>query len=654
MVLDRMIFDQSVCTDLSQSCQKEWLETNGLGGYASSTIAGMSTRRYHGLLVAALQPPSSRLLLLSKVEERLLVDGQPHELSTNQYPGTVYPEGFLLQREFRLDPWPKWLFAVEDVVLEKSVFMIHGENSTVLLYRILQGGHRDLHLELRPLIAYRDHSGLAQANNNINREVLKEDDGVSLRPYEGLPCLFLSHSSAEIFGGSGWYYRLEYQHERERGSGFHEDLFNPCCLRFQLETGNAALIASTQPHDARKVDELAAREAKRRAAVTSCSDCTDPFVRSLSIAADQFVVSKDAAMRTILAGYPWFSDWGRDAMISIPGLTLVTKRYEDARIILQTFADYCDQGMIPNYFDDRTGTPTYNSADATLWFFHAAREFVRHTNDYSFARRLYVKLTEILRWHLQGTRFNIKVDRDGLLSCGEPGITWMDVKLVDRAVTPRVGKPVEIQALWYNALRILEHFAEEFGDIRQRDDCSALAACATESFNRMFWNPQAECLFDCITEGTPDPSMRPNQILAVSLPFSMLSESRMSSVVNAVTRELLTSYGLRSLSPADPLYHGNYAGNAWQQDEAYHQGTVWPWLLGPYITARMRVSGGSPEACTELKALLSNLKDHLKDGGLGSISEVFDGDPPHAPGGCIAQAWSVAEILRVLIEVLPG
>jgi predicted glycogen debranching enzyme len=646
---------QSVCTDFGQAAAKEWLETNSLGGYASSTIAGLNTRRYHGLLIAALEPPTSRVVLLSKVEERLLVDGHPHELSTNQYPGTLFPDGFLFQREFRLDPWPTWILACGDVVLEKSIFMVQGENTTVLSYRVLEGSRRELHLEIRPLVAFREHHNLAQANAVFSRELDSGSDWVSIAPYEGMPRLYLAHSGAEIARGAEWYYRFEYQQERDRGLGFHEDLYNPCCFRFRLRSGSASLIASTQRKDPAQVETMKMSERALRDQECQPPGGSDPFFGALLPAARQFVVQREPGKRTILAGYPWFSDWARDALIAFPGLILSTRRYQDARLILGTMAGDCDRGMLPNCFAPPGRQPFYNSVDSSLWLFNAVYAYVRHTDDYAFIRdNLYATLMDIIQWYIRGTRYNIKVDEDGLLTAGVPGLqlTWMDAKLGEQVVTPRMGKPVEVEALWYNALKVMEHLASRFGDGFHQEQCSLHAARAAASFNRFFWNPGAHCLYDCITDGVPDSSMRPNQILAVSLPFSMLSEAGMVQVVDAVTRELLTPFGLRSLSPADPRYHGTYSGNVKQRDEAYHQGTVWAWLMGPYISARLRSGGGTPQLRSELRGLLSSLQEHLLQAGVGSISEIFDGDAPHAPRGCIAQAWSVGELLRVLAEDL--
>jgi predicted glycogen debranching enzyme len=372
-------------------------------------------------------------------------------------------------------------------------------------------------------------------------------------------------------------------------------------------------------------------------------------------AADQFIVRRGENLSTIIAGYPWFTDWGRDTMIAFTGLVLVPRRFDEARKILLAFSRYSDRGMLPNRFPDAGEVPEYNTVDATLWYFQAIFAYITYTEDYAFVHEhLYAILGDMIQWHIQGTRFSIRMDDDGLLGAGEPGVqlTWMDARVGDEVITPRIGKPVEIQALWFNALKIMEHFSREFGEPENEKRYANLGARVRRSFNQQFWNVKQNCLYDVVAENVPDTSIRPNQILAVSLPFSMLSRSRMKGVVEAVTRELLTPFGLRSLSPKDPRYQGDYAGDQNRRDRAYHQGTVWAWLMGPYVTARVRVAGSTARARRATAGLLGRMHEHLEDAGLGSISEIFDGDPPYEPRGCIAQAWSVAEWLRASVEDL--
>jgi predicted glycogen debranching enzyme len=654
-------FNQETCGDLDAALRREWLETNGIGGFASSTIISLNTRRYHGLLVAATKPPVGRLVLLSKLEETLLIDGQPFELSANRYPGVVHPQGFRYLKQFRLDPFPVFTYEVEGVEIEKTVFMIYGENSTVVQYQLTKNhppeSPKNLRLEIRPLTAFRDYHNTTHENGSLNRDVEVGPGLAAVAPYRGLPTLYFAHNAAELQKTGDWYRNFEYDAERERGLDFAEDLFNPFVLRFDLRPGVPAnLIASTRQREAGQAAECRQAETVRRHNAEMASPINDSFVRTLAAAADQYIVSR-GDQKTVIAGYHWFSDWGRDTMIALPGLTLPTGEYEVARSILRTFAKHVDQGMLPNRFPDAGETPEYNTVDATLWFFEAARAYLAYTGDLAFVRdELYPVFSDIISWHARGTRYGIKVDSSGLLSSGEPGVqlTWMDAKVGDWVVTPRRGKPVEIQALWYNALCIMEDLARRFGDQAGQKLYRDMATVAGSSFNRLFWNENAGCLYDVVNGAPPDASIRPNQIFAVSLPHSILSPERAQAVVEKVKEHLLTPYGLRTLAPSDPQYRGRYTGGPTERDGAYHQGTVWPWLLGPFITAYVKVQGDSEAARRQAAEWLAPIQDHLADGGLGHISEILDGDPPQRPCGCIAQAWSVGEVLRALVEDVHG
>ena len=654
-------FKQELCPALEAALSREWLETNGLGGFASATIIGLNTRRYHGLLVAATKPPVGRFVLLSKLEEVLYVEGQAFDLSANQYPGTVHPQGFRYLKQFRLDPFPVFTYEVEGIEIEKSVFMIHGENSTVIHYELRKNNHpespKNLRVEIRPLIAFRDYHGTTHENGAINAGVEERSGSVSVTPYRGLPSLYLAHNAVELNKTGYWYRNFEYDAERERGLDFQEDLFNPLVLRFDLRFDlQASIIASTAQRDVAEVIEYRQNEITRRRKAVMSSPVLDVFGQTLAAAADQYVVSR-GEHKTVIAGYHWFSDWGRDTMIALPGLTLPTGKHEIARSMLRTFAKHVDQGMLPNRFPDAGETPEYNTVDATLWFFEAARGYLAYTGDLEFVRsELYSVFADIISWHVRGTRYGIKVDPSGLLSSGEQGVqlTWMDAKVGDWVVTPRRGKPVEIQALWYNALCIMEELAGRLGDEAGQKRYRNMAAVANWAFNRLFWNEESGCLYDVINGGAPDPAIRPNQIFAVSLPHSMVSAERAKSVVEKVCEHLLTPYGLRSLAASDPQYRGHYTGGPAERDGAYHQGTVWPWLMGPFIAAYVKVNGDSDDARRQADEWLVPLRDHLGEAGLGHISEIFEGDPPHRPCGCIAQAWSVAEILRAYLEDVKG
>ena len=622
-----------------QSGRREWLETNGIGGFASSTEAGLNARRYHGLLVAATRPPVGRMVLLSKLEETIVAGGRRIELSTNRYPGAIHPQGHQYLKEFRREPFPVFVYEIDGLEVEKSVFMVYGENTTVVEYRV-RGG--ECVLELRPLLAFRDYHATAHENGAIRGAPRVAPGLVVCSPYEGCPDLYLGHNGANAAATGHWYRNFEYAMEQERGLDFREDLFNPVCLRFDLRGGaGATVVASTVERRAGEAPDLRAAEIRRRSQG-----------QPLRAAADQFVVRR-GEQSTVIAGYHWFSDWGRDTMIALPGLTLATGRYDDARAILLAFAAAADRGMLPNRFPDAGESPEYNTVDATLWFFEAVRAFAARTGDYEFVRKhLYGAMAEIVDWHQRGTRYGIRVDRDGLLLAGEPGaqLTWMDAKIGDWVVTPRHGKPVEIEALWYNALKVMEDLAGRFDDGAQAR-YGELAGRARGSFVPLFWNDAAGCLYDVVNGEERDASIRPNQVFAASLCHTMLSRAQARSVVAVVERELLTPYGLRSLSPGDPRYRGRYEGDPFSRDSAYHQGTVWPWLMGPFLTAYRNAYGRSAKTRRQAARWLEPLRCYMAGEGGGQIPEVFDGDAPHRAGGCFAQAWSVAEVLRVVEEL---
>ena len=630
-------FERETWSDLEVALRREWLETNGLGGFASSTIVGLNTRRYHGLLVAATKPPVGRLVLLSKLEETLLIDGRRFDLSANRYPGVIHPQGFNYLKQFRLDPFPVFTYEVEGIEFEKSVFMIQGENSTVIQYELRRNNRPDvpknLRLEIRPLIAFRDYHSTTHKNGAISPAVQERSALATVTPYQGLPDLHLAHNAIDLGKTGDWYCNFEYDAERERGLDCSEELFNPFTLYFDLRLHRqASIIASTEQRDVTQAVEYRRAEITRRRKALVASPIEDGFAQSLAAASDQYLVSRGDE-KTVIAGYHWFGDWGRDTMIALPGLTLPTGKYDVARSVLRTFAKHVDRGMLPNRFPDAGETPEYNTVDAALWFFEAARAYLAYTHDLEFVRdELYPVFADIISWHTRGTRYGIKVDSSGLLASGELGVqlTWMDAKVGDWVITPRRGKPVEIQALWYNALCIMEDLASRFGSEAAQKRYRHMAAVAQWSFNRLFWNEKLGCLYDVVNGGPPDPSIRPNQIFAVSLPHGMLRQDRARRVVEKVEEHLLTPFGLRTLAPSDPLYRGHYTGGPKERDGAYHQGTVWPWLLGPFITAYIKVNGESEEARHQAQAWLSPLESHLTDAGLGHISEISKGTRPIA------------------------
>jgi len=633
---------------------REWLETNGLGGYASSTLSGANTRRYHGLLVAALQPPVGRVVLLNKLEESLMVEGERYELSANFYPGTVYPDGHRYLTAFRLDPFPVFTYSVAGVEIEKSIFMLYGRNITVVQWRIMGKSVRPMGLEVRPMASFRDFHALTRVNTMANTTLLQKPGWASLRMNDLLPALHFAHDAAALEEKQFWFYNLEYPVEQERGLEHQEDLFSPCTFQYELNNTQpvATLIASDTPVSVSDAEALRTAEIKRRKSLVNKIPLGDTFQRELTLAADQFIVQRGTS-KSVIAGYHWFCDWGRDTMIALHGLTLTTGRSDDARAILETFAAHLDQGMLPNRFSDHGGAPEYNTVDATLWFFNAVHSYCDVTSDKQFIKSIYSKLVEVMDWHVRGTRHGIRVQDDGLLCAGEPGVqlTWMDAKVGDWVVTPRNGKPVEVQALWFNALKIMESFATTLKKKTDQERFRGMADKAEQSFTKAFWNESKQCLYDLVNDDHRDDSVRPNQVFALSLPWPLVTGDQAAKVLEKVERELLTPFGLRTLSPSDAHYKGVFTGNMMERDSAYHQGTVWPWLIGAYLEAHFRVRGATPETIAHAQRVLIPLERSLQATTPGQLPEVFNGDAPHTPGGCMAQAWSVAEVLRSVVQI---
>ena len=647
-------FGREICCDLAIAEKREWLVTNGIGGFASGTVAGVQTRRYHGLLVAALHPPLGRTVLLSVVAENVDYDGREYVLSTCRWAdGSVAPEGYRLIENFRLDgTTPVWTYACADALLEKRTWMEQGANTTYVSYKVSRAS-RPVILTIRAFVNYRDYHSSTHAGD-WRMSIQPVERGLRIVAFEGATPLFLLSSAGTATPEHEWYYNFGLDAERYRGLEDREDHLLAGTFRVQLTTGEAVtFVASTEPAaDLDGETALLARQTHEQSLLDTWSTQwpeqeAPTWMRQLVLAADQFIVNRpladDPDGRSVIAGYHWFGDWGRDTMISLPGLTIATGRHEIAARILRTFARFVDRGMLPNVFPDAGQTPGYNTADAALWYFDTVRQYVDATNDLELLQELYPKLEAIIDAHLSGTRFHIHLDvQDGLLHAGEPGVqlTWMDAKVGDWVVTPRIGKPVEINALWLNAVTSMTKFARLVG--RKAAGYCYLAKRAKAGFAR-FWNPSTQCCFDVLDgPNGNDPTIRPNQILAVSLPESALTQEQQRAVVDICTRRLLTSYGLRSLAPDHPQYKGRYGGTPFDRDASYHEGTVWAWLLGPYALAHLRVCGDPDQAMR----ILEPMADHLRIHGLGTVSEIFDGDAPFHPRGCIAQAWSVAEILR--------
>jgi predicted glycogen debranching enzyme len=652
-----MEFGREICGNLDIAASREWLVTNGIGGYASGTVAGLLTRRYHGLLVAALQPPLGRTLLLAKLDETVLYGDGFYSLYTNRWAdGTIDAHGYQNIEYFSLEGTvPLWRFAVADALLEKRIWMQQAANTIYVQYT-LRRATQPLKLTLKAIANYRDYHSDTHNYNDWQMSIEQVEQGICVSAYPDAVPIYLLTDRASASPAHNWYYNFDLAVERYRGLSDKEDHLHAATFEVTLNLGESlTFVASTH-----KQPELNGEAALKHRHTLEQKliglwksnrplNAADPpaWVNHLVLAADQFIVDRsvpeDPQGKTIIAGYPWFSDWGRDTMISLPGLTLATGRPEIARSILRTFARHVDQGMLPNRFPDAGQTPEYNTVDATLWYFEAIRAYYNATEDNDLLMELFPVLTDIINWHCRGTRYNIHLDAtDGLLYAGEKGVqlTWMDAKVGDWVVTPRIGKPIEVNALWYNSLRTMAKFARLIGKPHQ--EYEAMADRAQIRFAR-FWNQQTGSCYDVLdTPNGDDPSVRPNQIFAVSLPESPLTPAQQKAVVDICGQMLLTSHGLRSLASNHPQYQGKYGGNQYQRDGAYHQGTVWGWLLGSFVTAHLRVYKNPKQA----RQFLQPMANHLIAHGIGSLSEIFDGDAPMTPRGCIAQAWTVAEVLR--------
>lgn len=653
-------------SDLKIAASREWLVTNGIGGYAAGTVAGLLTRRYHGLLVAALKPPLERTLLITKLEETVHYNGEVFDLATNQWAdGSIKPQGYRFIEQFKLEgSVPCWHYACADALLEKRVWMQQGENTTYVYYQLSRGSS-PVALSIKALINYRDHHSQTHTSQ-WQMQTQSVAQGTRIMATDTATPFYLRVSQGGLVTQHDWYQGFELDLEQYRGLDDQDNHLHITTLEVVLTPGDSlTVVASTQPHanldGASALLERRFYEETIRGELQTMPTTTPlpPWIEQLAIAADQFIVERplveDPEGKTIIAGYPWFGDWGRDTMISLPGLTLSTGRPRIAKTIIRTFARYLDQGMLPNVFPEVGKLPEYNTVDAILWYFEAIRLYTAVTEDMDLLRELFPILVRVIDWHRQGTRYQIHVEGDGLLYAGELGtqLTWMDAKIEDWVVTPRTGKPIEVNALWYNALRTMERFAQQLGQPQQV--YREMAQLMLEGFQR-FWQPTRGYCADVLDgpEGD-DLTLRPNQIFAVSLPLvagaadypALLTTEQQKAVVESCSRYLLTSHGLRSLSPDDPQYQGTYGGDQVQRDSRYHQGTVWGWLLGPYIQAHYRVYKNAEQALS----LFNPMANHLHAHGLGSISEIFDGDPPFYPRGCFAQAWSVAEVLRAWMDL---
>jgi predicted glycogen debranching enzyme len=654
-------FGREICGDLAAAESREWLVTNGIGGYASGTIAGSQTRRYHGLLVAALDPPVGRTQLVSAIDEIVHYAAADFSLATHRWAsGAVDPQGFLLIEDFHLEgSSPVWIYAFADALLEKRVWMRPGENTTCIQYTLVRGSSA-LEMDLKVLVNYRDFHSLTHAGGwRMNIELVEQ--GVKVLAFDGAAPFYLKGTRGTCEPRHEWYLGCYYAAETERGLNDREDRLFAAVFGTRLEVGSSVtFLATTEAAALPDVETARAERANQDVKLfqewqelnQALAEEAPSWLWQLILAADQFVVKRnlpeDPTGRSIIAGYHWFGDWGRDTMIALPGLTLATGRADVAKQILLAFSRYVDAGMLPNNFPDAGGKPEYNTVDAALWYFEAIRQYFGATQDAVTLQKLFPVLVGMIDAHLEGTRYNIHVDpADGLLYAGAPGVqlTWMDAKIGDWVVTPRTGKPVEISALWINALETMAEFSRLLKKPSQTYE--KLAAKAKGNFQK-FWNADRNCCFDVIDSPGigNDASLRPNQVFAVSLPASPLTPEQQKAVVDVCARHLLTSHGLRSLAPGEPGYAGHYGGSPRDRDAAYHQGTVWGWLLGPFAISHYRVYHDRDAALR----FLEPLGRQVYASGIGTLSEIFDGDAPFTPRGCIAQAWTVAGILHAWTE----
>jgi predicted glycogen debranching enzyme len=646
-----LILGRYTCGNWQPASSHEWLVTNGLGGFACGTVAGANTRRYHGFLMASLRPPVERTLLVAKVDLAVEYLGGHTELAANEFgDGTIDPKGLIHLESFAVqDGIPTWRYAVADALLEQRIFMAPGANTSYLSLELLRAS-APLHAVFKPFVTYRDYHSHGRGARPFRLQAA--GDSCTVQAFDGARPYRLILAGGEFAAAGTWYWNFRHRVEAERGLDALEDLWMPGTFGTPLVPHQPAFLVATAEEQAPMAgpEVFEALRLRSRRLTGALPKPAPGWIQALALASDQFIVQRgdrSAGASSVIAGYPWFADWGRDTMIALPGLATALGRYDVAAGILRTYAGFVDRGMLPNRFPDGGEAPEYNTADATLWLFNALRDYLEAKRDPALVNELFPTLLAIIHAHAEGTRFGIQVDPlDGLLRAGEPGsqLTWMDAKHGDQAFTPRIGKPVEINALWLNALDLTARLAGYLRNDAEQRFCQGLLERGGAGFGR-FWNQERGCLFDVIdvNGGTErDAAMRPNQILAVALPYCTLTDEQMRAVVECCARELLTSHGLRSLALEDPAYLGGYSGGPAERDAAYHQGTVWSWLLGPFARAHFRVYGDARLAQT----FLAPIAQHVNSACVGSVSEIFDGDAPHTARGCFAQAWSVAEILR--------
>jgi len=669
-------------SDLEKALKTEWLVTNGLGGYASSTVLGVNTRKYHGLLVAAFNPPVDRRVLLTRLDEEVQVNKKTYLLGANELRDRGFqPEGYHYLADFSLAPLPTFAYKVDEgIQLKKTVFMPCGKNATVVIYEASNASEDDVLVSVVPLVNSRHFQSVTEKDAATQGFTQKpSSQGVTVQPPPASPLSStqtLLSAEGRYKAGRGEWIETFLRVDASRGESSLDNSYKLGAFEFHVaprqnkkfsviavggkNENDTQNVLSALYKNSKGIDELYIAELKRREEFLNdfqkrYSDVqVEDWLKWLILATDTFIVERQSTQtKSVIAGYHWFEDWGRDSLISLPGLTLVTGRFTDARQILLTFKRYCSKGVIPNRFPDSAGDkPVYNTVDSTLWYFDSVLQYLKYTNDLRFIREeLWSTLEAIIENHVKGTVFNIHVDQDSLVSHG-PQLTWMDAAPYGKPVTPRDGKAVETQALWYNALKTMQLLATRFGETEKAQEYRSMAEKTRKGFTEKFWNPEKNCLFDVVNDGLRDSSLRPNQIIAVSLDFTMLDSVEARQIVETVQKRLWGVYGLKTLSDDDPRYKGRCRGDWMQRDNAYHNGTVWPWLLGPFVKAFLKLKTHEAEwRSFAFKNFLQPLfQEEIFQAGLGTVSEVFDGDPPHEPNGCIAQAWSVAEPFRAYVE----
>jgi predicted glycogen debranching enzyme len=676
--LPKMRVGPKVLSDINEALRREWIVTNGLGGYASSTVLGINTRKYHGLLVAALNPPVNRWVMLTKLDEEIKIKNKTYALGSNEFKDVIYPERTRFLSSFSLNPLPTYNYNMEDVSLQKTVFMPYGKNATIVIYEVSNPLEEELSINVSPLVNSRHIYHVTDKNRLAWRFVQKHlDNGVVITPSVPLSSLILSSDNGVSFEKESWWVEnVFFRTDATRNESSVDNYFRPGYFQFSVgpkikRRFYVLAVAGKNEEEAHKsfstfgtgmedIDLLHSQELERRENLLRMfreyyQDLEmEDWLKWLIQAADSFVVKRASTeKKSVIAGYHWFDDWGRDSLISLPGLTLVTGKFRDAQEILLTFKRYCQSGIIPNRFSDIIGDePLYNTVDATLWYFNAVLQYLKYTGDFDFIKKnLWETLKQIVEHHIQGTMFGIHMEEDGLIAHG-PQLTWMDAATLKHFVTPRKGKAIEIQALWYNALKTMQLLAHTFNQRDKTEKYYSMAEKTRESFSEKFWNPQKEYLFDVISEDGADPSLRPNQVIAASLDFPVLDKERGEKVVEIVWKKLWGRYGLKTLPNDDPRYIGKYVGNWEHRDSAYHNGTVWAWLLGPFTSAFLKTKNhGARWRNFAFERFLKPLfSEEIHHAGLGTINEIFDGDKSHISRGCISQAWSVAEPLRAYIE----